>query len=100
MGSKERDEARSAVRDHLLCSITHEVPHDPVLAADGQVYSRTALCKWFTQGRRTSPLTNAVIDVEDVREVIALTNICAEVRAAKLDLPSWSPTKDSRIFNP
>ncbi|XP_064396865.1 WD repeat, SAM and U-box domain-containing protein 1-like isoform X2 [Halichondria panicea] len=44
--------------EDLKCPITCELMRDPVLAADGYSYERTAITAWFSKGRRTSPVTN------------------------------------------
>ena len=44
-----------------LCPITQEVMHDPVSTADGHTYERTAIERWLSRGKRTSPLTGAVL---------------------------------------
>lgn len=36
-----------------------ELLEDPVVAADGFTYSRTAIGRWLRCRRRTSPMTNA-----------------------------------------
>lgn len=43
----------------LLCAITLERMIDPVVAADGFTYERSAISDWFAMGKRTSPKTNA-----------------------------------------
>lgn len=44
---------------NLICPIIYEIPNDPCVLAenDGQVYSHTALKKWFTC-KETDPMTN------------------------------------------
>ena len=37
--------------------------HDPVLAADGFSYERTAIEDWFAKGHRTSPKTGVCVCV-------------------------------------
>lgn len=45
--------------DSFLCPITQEVMRDPVVAADGHSYERTAITHWLHGLRRlTSPVTN------------------------------------------
>ena len=41
----------------LLCPITKELLVDPVVAADGHTYERSAIEKWLTK-RESSPMTN------------------------------------------
>ena len=48
--------------DELLCPITQELPVDPVIAADGRVYERSAIERWIIKGKPASvrsPVTNA-----------------------------------------
>jgi hypothetical protein len=42
----------------LLCPITLEKLTDPVIAADGFTYERSAIEGWFSSGKVTSPSTN------------------------------------------
>ena len=46
---------------NLVCSITHELPIDPVTADDGLIYERDAIEKWLEQ-RKTSPVTNLAME--------------------------------------
>merc|ERR1711964_844216 len=41
----------------FLCPITQELMKDPVVAADGNSYERTAIEEWF-KSSETSPMTN------------------------------------------
>jgi hypothetical protein len=50
----------------LMCSINQEIADDPVTAADGNTYNRSAIEKWFVQCRKenkptTSPKTRAAM---------------------------------------
>lgn len=55
-GKKESQE-----HDELLCPITREVMKDPVIAADGYTYDRSAIRAWLESGKDRSPMTNAVL---------------------------------------
>lgn len=63
---EETKKLRTAVdkmADEWVCPITHELPLDPVMAADGQVYERSAIQEYIAaceQQRRDlrSPMTN------------------------------------------
>lgn len=44
--------------DEYFCPITHELMKDPVIAADGFTYERSAIAEWLQSGRDTSPMTN------------------------------------------
>ena len=41
----------------LMCTITHDLLEDPVVAADGHTYSRKAIERWLSRNDK-SPLTN------------------------------------------
>ena len=51
-GDDDDDDMPSAFR----CPITFAPMFDPVVAADGHSYDRTALQQWFERGRTTSPM--------------------------------------------
>jgi serine/threonine protein kinase len=53
----------NAPDDSLLCPITLELFHDPVLAEDGHTYERQAIVQWIEKNRR-SPLTNQELSLE------------------------------------
>ena len=54
--------------DEFLCPITYEVMRDPVVASDGHSYERAAIEHYHAQeGRRTSPLTRAQLEVDGGR---------------------------------
>jgi hypothetical protein len=50
-------QALDQVSELLCCPITHEVFKDPVVAADGITYERSAITGWLTT-HDTSPMTN------------------------------------------
>ena len=45
----------------FICPITTEVMSDPVMAADGQSYERTAIERWLAT-KSTSPLTGGELE--------------------------------------
>ena len=47
--------------DDYVCSITHEVMSDPVMAADGYAYERSAIERWLAT-KSTSPLTGGALE--------------------------------------
>ena len=51
--------------DALICPITLELFHDPVLAQDGHTYERAAIEEWIRKNN-TSPLTNQQISSENL----------------------------------
>jgi len=59
-GNEESKHLRSAI-DHgleeLVCSITYELPLDPVTAEDGKIYERAAIADWL-KNHEKSPSTN------------------------------------------
>ena len=51
----------SPVPHECLCPITRQIMLDPVVAADGHSYERTAIQKWFDTGNTKSPMTSEVL---------------------------------------
>ena len=47
--------------ENFLCPITCDIMHDPVSAKDGHTYERSAIQRWFDEGKRSSPVTNVVM---------------------------------------
>ena len=47
------------IPENYLCPILQEPMKDPVVAADGHSYERTAIEQWFKGGSRISPMTGA-----------------------------------------
>jgi hypothetical protein len=60
------------IPDSFLCPITQEILEDPVCAADGQTYERSALEEWFRRGKRSSPLTGAPLEHINVTPNVTL----------------------------
>ena len=59
--SPQEKKMRASINDvaaDLLCPITHELPFDPVMAEDGQIYERGAIVEWLSRNA-TSPITRA-----------------------------------------
>ena len=50
----------------LMCPITQEVFKDPVVAADGHSYERSAILRWFENGKTRYPVTNQTLDTKNV----------------------------------
>ncbi|CAG9323652.1 unnamed protein product [Blepharisma stoltei] len=44
--------------DEYLCPITHELMTNPVVAADGITYEKSAITLWLKKGHHRSPVTN------------------------------------------
>jgi hypothetical protein len=53
----ETDSFRSLVPREFYCSVTHELMIDPVVCTDGFSYERSAIKRWLSGGRTTSPMT-------------------------------------------
>eukprot|EP00035_Acanthoeca_spectabilis_P024925 m.456063 g.456063 ORF g.456063 m.456063 type:complete len:374 (+) comp20982_c0_seq1:518-1639(+) len=51
--------------DHHMCPITHEVMTDPVVAADGLSYERSAITEWLEKSTR-SPMHNTELKSVDL----------------------------------
>ena len=47
--------------DDFICPITTEVMSDPVMAADGHAYERSAIERWLAT-KSTSPLTGGALE--------------------------------------
>ena len=52
--------------DSLICPITQEVFHDPVIAEDGRLYERAAITRWINE-HGTSPFTRQVLNVNHLQ---------------------------------
>ena len=60
------EEERTVQMTTLMCQITQEVFKDPVVAADGHSYERSAILRWFENGKTRSPVTNQTLDTKNV----------------------------------
>lgn len=49
------------IPDEYICPITMQIMQEPVILADGHMYEKSAIQKWF-QTKNKSPLTNIVVD--------------------------------------
>ena len=59
--SREMKKMRASINDaaaDLLCPISQELPVDPCIAEDGQIYERGAIVEWLSRNA-TSPITRA-----------------------------------------
>ena len=63
--------------DFCLCPITLERMVDPVMAADGMSYERTAITNWLATSNR-SPATNAVLEHRNVTPNVQLRKAIAD----------------------
>ena len=69
------------------CPITRTVMHEPVCAADGHSYERSAICQWF-ETRRSSPMTNLECDTAVVPNYALREHIRRR---------HWCPSKATRV---
>ena len=63
---------RPDVAQIIVCPISKEIMHDPVITADGHSYDRASIEQWFRLGKRTSPLTGVELPNTDVLPNISL----------------------------
>ena len=57
---RKRTNVVQTLAAELICPITQDLPVEPVMAADGGIYNRPDISKWFRTSN-TSPLTNQEI---------------------------------------
>ena len=60
------------IPNDYLCPITQELMENPVIAADGHSYEKTAIESWFNKGKCTSPLTGKQLDNSKLLDNITL----------------------------
>jgi hypothetical protein len=63
---------------HLQCPITLEVMTDPVIAADGITYERTAIEDWL-RTHNTSPLTNTPLTSKSLTPNLVVRGIISSL---------------------
>ena len=78
----------------MICPIIHDIPRDPIVAGDGHIYSQRALKEWLNKHEK-SPITNEIIDPDQLLPVTAITNICNDLR--ETNLASMLETETSYI---
>ena len=61
MAAEARPEGEEEPPDDFVCPITTELMSDPVMAADGHAYERTAIERWLAT-KSTSPLTGGELE--------------------------------------
>ena len=77
---EEEEDGGENVPDELKCSITTELMTDPVFAADGQTYERSAIEEWFNvQKKRTSPNTGLRLDSTTLTSNVAVKQIISRL---------------------
>ncbi|XP_071495937.1 WD repeat, SAM and U-box domain-containing protein 1-like [Diadema antillarum] len=67
------------VPDEYLCPISREIMKDPVIAADGYTYERSAIESWLRGSRNTSPMTNAPLSHTNLTPNRSLKMIIARI---------------------
>ena len=70
--------------DSLNCSITGEIPKNPVIGSDGQIYEKEAIEKWL-DAHHTSPHTREPMEIIDLNPSYILNNLCALARNGQLE---------------
>ena len=65
----------------FICPITTEVMSDPVMAADGHAYERTAIERWLAT-KSTSPMTGGELEHMGLSPHHMLRRMIREWRAA------------------
>ena len=77
---------------NFICPITQERMIDPVIAADGISYERTAIQKWLTK-KNTSPKTNLDLEHKELISNITLKAMIHEMStSSKLDDTCYDQT--------
>lgn len=82
---------RQFAADELYCPITRELFHDPVVAADGVVYERSAIQRWFCS-HNTSPSTGLRIPLQ-LHECVIVRRMVEAMSKARL-----VPAQDVRLL--
>ena len=73
--------AFESIKECMECSITCEVPNDPVVTSTGFVFSKRALDAWMSEvGYYTCPRTRMLLNPSDIVRVYPVINVCAEVQ--------------------
>ena len=60
---KKHKVALNAIAAEYVCPLTRELPIDPVMAKDGQIYERSEILKWLARNA-TSPVTREPMGTE------------------------------------
>ncbi len=67
--------------DDLICPITLQIFHDPVIAGDGHTYERAAIVRWILE-HGTSPLTRQPLNINELKADDYLKNLTAQRRSS------------------
>ncbi len=60
--------------EYLICPITYQIFHDPIVAGDGHTYERTAIVRWICE-HGTSPLTRQPLIITELQSDDYLRNL-------------------------
>ena len=80
---KMRASINDAAAD-LLCPISQELPVDPVIAEDGQIYERGAIVEWLSRNA-TSPITRAPMGTKLLPAVPVRNTIGSLIKSGAID---------------
>ena len=84
-----------ALQGMPCCPITGEPMIDPVVAADGHTYERTAIARWFEASDK-SPLTNAILPHKElVSNYMLLSSIQESASRAKEETITFENEEES-----
>jgi len=86
---------RSSIPHEFRCPITKDVMLDPVMAADGHTYERSAIERWLSSGHRTSPVTNAVLTSRNLLPNYAIRSQIIEAAEALREASTIAPASAS-----
>jgi len=70
---------RGAVQKLLLCPLTHQLPEESVIAADGYTYEKRAIEEWFARNN-TSPVTKQQIERKDLWKNVAIDKLIRGIK--------------------
>ena len=69
-----------AIPSDCICSLSHKIMEDPVVAADGASYERQYIQAWLDRGHRTSPLTELPLPCTKLIANTALRNVIQDLQ--------------------
>ena len=94
-----RLDAAPALPNMPACPITGEPMRDPVVAADGHTYERSAIARWLLQSDK-SPLTGSVLSHKDlVPNYMLLSSLQEQQQQQAAGLSSSSQTVESAVID-
>lgn len=89
------DSGDEEMPQNYRCPISHAIMKDPVMAADGHSYERSALEEWLASGKTTSPMTSIPLVSTSLIPNHALRGAIAEY-LAKQSAPQTTKTATAR----